>query len=657
VAIITVVAPLLAPAADAEPRAPTTGQPVLDGGRVESHSMYTLDPAARAVHVRVDVTVTNQMPNVRQGNSILESYLSGFNEPVPAETANISATGDDGRNLDVSTDPTDDPIFETADIKLSPALFYPNSESFTLTYDLPAQPPRSPNLTRVNDAFSTFIAYGFGDPGITSVKVVVPQGLDVDVAGVDMQRSTENGETVLTADAIDDPANWTAGISARDDERLAKRDASVAHQNIAVLAWPDDDQWSTFVTGEVQKGLPELEKLIDLPWPRGAHDVEIIETATPYLYGYAGWYEPYTGKIEIGDDLDAHVVLHELSHVWFNKTLFEDRWISEGFADEFAAQTLQEVGEQLPSPTSVTPGAPGTVSLEDWGTPDFQNVASTDEEDFGYNASWTLMRALSTEVGMDRLADVVHAAANHTIAYRGDRKPEVTGTTVGWKQLLDLLDEVAGSKQADDLFQTYVVSAKDQPLLADRQTARQGYQALVAQGEGWSAPYAVRLPMSKWDFTSAVQFMGTARHVLDTRSQIVDTLRPLNIGAPRGLRQEYETGRNLNRISQSADLDLRAAHSIVDANSAVHAAHGPIGAIGMRLDGAKDQLREAKDALDRGDGAAAIAAANRATKSAHEATATGIKLLVALALLAGLLGAALIWLRPALARRVRHEPS
>src|SRR5262249_9795091 len=88
VAIITALAPLLAPAADAEPRARTTGQPVLDGGRVESHSVYTLDPAARAVHVRVDVTVTNQMPNVRQGNSILESYLSGFNEPVPAETAN-----------------------------------------------------------------------------------------------------------------------------------------------------------------------------------------------------------------------------------------------------------------------------------------------------------------------------------------------------------------------------------------------------------------------------------------------------------------------------------------------------------------------------------------------------------------------------------------
>src|SRR5262249_51879595 len=154
----------------------------LDGARVESHSVYTLDPAARAVHVSVDVTLTNQTPNVRQGNSILQSYLSGFNEPVPAETANISATSGDGRSLDVSTEPSDDPIFETLDIKLSPALFYPNSESFTLIYDLPAQPPRSPNLTRVNDAFSTFIAYGFGDPGITSVKVVVPEGLNVDVA-------------------------------------------------------------------------------------------------------------------------------------------------------------------------------------------------------------------------------------------------------------------------------------------------------------------------------------------------------------------------------------------------------------------------------------------------------------------------------------------
>jgi hypothetical protein len=67
--------------------------------------------------------------------------------------------------------------------------------------------------------------------------------------------------------------------------------------------------------------------------------------------------------------------------------------------------------------------------------------------------------------------------------------------------------------------------------------------------------------MSKWDFSSAEQLVGTARHVLDTRSQIVDTLRPLNIGAPRGLRQEYETGRDLSRISQSADLDLQATRS------------------------------------------------------------------------------------------------
>ena len=30
-------------------------------------------------------------------------------------------------------------------------------------------------------------------------------------------------------------------------------------------------------------------------------------------------------------------MLHEIAHTWFNEDLFEERWITEGLADEFAA--------------------------------------------------------------------------------------------------------------------------------------------------------------------------------------------------------------------------------------------------------------------------------------------------------------------------------
>ena len=55
----------------------------------------------------------------------------------------------------------------------------------------------------------------------------------------------------------------------------------------------------------------------------------MVETASPYLYGYAGWYMPFESVIEVGDELDQHVMLHELAHIWFNDDLFEGRWINE----------------------------------------------------------------------------------------------------------------------------------------------------------------------------------------------------------------------------------------------------------------------------------------------------------------------------------------
>ncbi|MCP3910813.1 MAG: hypothetical protein GY745_18820 [Actinomycetia bacterium] len=36
------------------------------------------------------------------------------------------------------------------------------------------------------------------------------------------------------------------------------------------------------------------------------------------------------------DEVDEQLTLHELSHVWFNDSLFDQRWITEGLADEVA---------------------------------------------------------------------------------------------------------------------------------------------------------------------------------------------------------------------------------------------------------------------------------------------------------------------------------
>lgn len=52
--------------------------------------------------------------------------------------------------------------------------------------------------------------------------------------------------------------------------------------------------------------------------------MEIIETSTPHLYGYGGWYPSGANVIEMGDALDLRFLLHELSHAWFNEGMSQE---------------------------------------------------------------------------------------------------------------------------------------------------------------------------------------------------------------------------------------------------------------------------------------------------------------------------------------------
>ena len=65
--------------------------------------------------------------------------------------------------------------------------------------------------------------------------------------------------------------------------------------------------------------MPVLERLTGTPWPESA-ETDVIEASTPYLRGYAGYYYADDDVIEVGEDLDSHTMLHELSHAWFNDT-------------------------------------------------------------------------------------------------------------------------------------------------------------------------------------------------------------------------------------------------------------------------------------------------------------------------------------------------
>jgi hypothetical protein len=589
-------------------RAVAVSSAAADGGfKIETRTTYAFDPVGEVVHVAFDATLTNQKADQVSGAYITRFFLPEYGLPVLSEATNLRAT-EGGGALPVHLEGTESPRFKVAVIDLQPNLSYGATQHVHLTYDLPKVPPRSDGFTRLNKAYATFPAVAVGDPGLTSVEILVPGGWEVELVGDDMAESTRDGHQVFTAEGIDDPQRWEVLVSARDDSKLIERNVDVGEKGVDVLGWPDDPQWADFAEQQVTDGVPVLEDLIGLDWPAKT-TIEIVETASPYLYGYAGWYMPHESVIEVGDELDEHVMLHELAHLWFNDDLFEGRWINEAFANTISARAVGELGGKAPAPEPIERDDPGKLELNEWSSPDLQDGISDDQERFGYNASWAVMDAIADEIGIEELAAVIRAADAGEIAYRGPGVPEEIARTFDWRELLDLLEEVGGSTKAAGLFERHVVAPTEVELFELRAAARTGYAALLEAGEGWAAPTSIRLAMTDWRFPTAEDLMADAAAILEQRDRLLELTPDLDVSGDLALQRTYEGGKDLRDVARTADDAIRAAEALGAAEDRVDDGAGPVGALGLLFAGPDDELDDAQRAFEAGDYDAARAAA------------------------------------------------
>ena len=302
-----------------------------------------------------------------------------------------------------------------------PDLDYGQTTHFRLTYDLPHLAPRSAGFTRINAAFATFAAFGYGDPGLTSFEIRVPDGFKVEFTGAELKKDEVDGMQRLTSGPLDDPDNTFAVVAARHDDGLLTRPLELDSHKIVIRAWPDDPEWGTFVEQKLTNGIPAMESLVGLPWPHPDDELSIVEAASPYIYGYAGWFLPETNSIEVGDDLDPRVILHELSHLWFNNRLFVERWISEAFAETYAAHTLGAIGEPVPLPIPCAPTARprwrsrhGTIRRSPRRTPTNARRTATTRR----SSSWTASPARSAWTRCGRSSPRPRSGRSRTRATR-----------------------------------------------------------------------------------------------------------------------------------------------------------------------------------------------------------------------------------------------
>ena len=226
--------------------------------------------------------------------------------------------------------------FDQLTIDLPSRLDFGETQADPVSYDLPAAGPRSTSDVRVGEAFATSpgrSATGAGphrDPGRLRHRHLRQRG------GRAARRCADRVERGGRRDRPVSPGHRRRGRPHRRAADPARRGCGDGPGLARGRRLADA------VSDLLRRGLPALRQRIGLPWPVDG-ELAVSEVHTPLLEGYGGFYDASDDEIVISEDLDDLTIIHEAAHAWFNAELFDERWINEGLADEYAARTLAQL--------------------------------------------------------------------------------------------------------------------------------------------------------------------------------------------------------------------------------------------------------------------------------------------------------------------------
>jgi hypothetical protein len=593
--------------------------------RVAADSVYTLDPAAGRVHVQIDFTVTDQKPNSAQ----FIYFYRNLAFAIQSEATSVRASGSASS---VST--TKHRYYVEAVVHLRSNLYYKQTARFTLRYDLVGGAPRSASPIRVGEAFATFGVWAWGDVGRSTVEVRTPAGYVNSADGDPMQATTDSGSPALRAEPAD-PNTFYAIVSSENAAAYGSTRISLTGGvEIVIKAWPEDKLWDTTVGDTLKEAMPDLETLIGLPWPV-SHDLAVQERYTPSLEGYAGFYLSDAQRIDVTEDLDPVVIVHEASHAWFNETLFAERWLYEGLAEEYAWRVQTDVGGDAgPGPARPDPRDPGHLALVGWTFPQVIRDQTTDDrERYGYGAAFYVVDAMVKSAGVDQMRLAFKAAKAHQTAYVGAGAPETSTMPNDWRHLLDLIEPIdqPDSAGVETALRDFAISATDAKGLDNRGPARTQYRALLAAGDGWLPPWYVRRQLDAWTFVGAGKAMDAATAVLTLRDQVKVAADALGLTPDGSLRAAYEGAQDgFADATRIGTAELAALTAIADAKARLDPAPDFVTQLGLGGQDPRASYEAARTAFEAGKPDDAASAAAAATALLAGAPAIGRQRLLAI---------------------------
>lgn len=592
-----------------------------EGLQVVTATRYEVLPEQGRVHVTIDASATSLTPDT----ATERIFYGGITLTVQpgASAINASAAG-----ISISAtvvEATD--LLTQIEIDFDRGVFFGDRYDFQLSFDV-FDPGGLPERdVRITPSFVAFPIWAFGTSGSAggSVVVVVPESYTTSVPFGRLVPEPADGATILRADAISEPLDFFAYITAERFDAYTGTDLTIAvgerEAHIELQAWEDDHDWLARMQSLLTDGLPALAEAIGLDYPiSGA--LTVREGAFARLGDYAGIYDERERSIEIRYDADAFVGLHEAAHIWFNGDLFDARWITEAFASFYAEEAGRRLDLEL-EPLPLTDDLRRfAIPLNDWGGIGEENL---NVEDYAYAATNEVGRLIAGLASIDGLQAVWLAAATDELAYQPQHaaRPEISQarTAEDWQRLLDLLEERT-SADFDPLWREWILNSGEAPMLEERETTRTAYAAAMRAAEDWELPTSIRLVMSAWQFEDANARIEDATEILDDRERIETAAAELGLTPSRDLQQRFEAD-SLSEAAAEAAGQLSAlaqirttTHDLARAISGVET----IGLIGLEPQATLD---DARDAFEISDETRAVALAQTAARARADAEGRG----------------------------------
>jgi hypothetical protein len=566
---------------------------------VVPQTRYQALPEQRRVHVTIDAVATSYTPNPEDGIAYYPSAIFA----VQAGATNLAASSG-GQRLAVAVD-TSDPDFVAVTVTFAEGVSFEQSYPYRVTFDLPDPGGVPDRNLRVSSSIIAFPIWAFGSAGEPggSVTVILPGGFRPVVQGEELATSTgAGGEIILATTSIPDPFDFFAYLSA--DRPGAFSDTLLTVQvggqpaPLKVRAWQDDPDWGTAMTRLMTDGLPELQRLIGLPY-EAPGTLVIEEAATSRLGDYAGIYNKLSGIIRVRYDADAYVGLHEAAHIWFNGDLFRGRWIGEAYAEFYGVQAAQAIGATGDAFDLTDALMANKIPLNDWGEIGGVEIGV---EEYAYAASYHLAGLIFGRTDLAGLQKVWSGADKSEMAYQptnGGGDPQIAGDVnlEGWQQLLDLLEERAGAT-FDDLWTDWVVNDQEQQLMVVRAAARDHYALVVKDAGAWNLPKDLRNSMGSWKFDEAEAALTLAGVVLDGRDEIASDAGDLDLTPPAELEELFERDGGLKAAKAEADLQIEVLADISVAAERIAEKETILESIGLLGADPAAELEAARDAYE-----------------------------------------------------------